>query len=429
VRVPIPPPTCPYNHVHECEPDLFSGAHSLLLRKKNIRNSEKRSLRVVAHGVQRQSISTFYSQCPRKELNACPSLGSPSRSQHHHTTPGVQSRIFDRHLARLGDYCPRLRSLTCASSSLTFKCSASLAQLTHLTKINLMGQTDVDDSFIVKMVLSCPRLRDVTIKGSKHVTNLGVICLAENLPNLERVNLDGCDQVDDSGIQYLAARLKAQLTAISCSTNYRSQGPKMCDLTLVWLSRWCPNLLEVTFRQADGITDAGVKALALGCPRLTRVAITACSHLTDECVIAVASSCPNLRIVELHHCPLLTNNAVVAVAERCRSVTAMAFAGCPQITDLAVKRVAVLCPQLEIFAFQECPLLTDDGVCALRNCPQLRTVYVTGCPLVTSLSGRTLSQHCRQLGRRLHEKECGVQVPGFHFHFQSLADRIALERR
>jgi hypothetical protein len=369
-------------------------------------------------------------RCPNlRSLCAENCVGGPFPHLTHLTLYGVQGKDRLAHIARS---CPRLESIRLSSyyvrrndhlSSLA-NFVTSLSQLPCLTTIHLNG-TRLDDAFIFVVAMACPLVRDVAFQESMNVTTLGVTHVATRMHHVERVNFDECTHVGSESVSLLAHALGEQLIAISFGAMFPTTAT---DAGMSALGLWCPNLLEATFRHANGITSVGVKALAEGCPRLTRVAITSCAQLTDEGVVAVASSCSNLQVAEFHHCPLLTDNAVVAIAERCHNVASIAFAGCPLITDRSVLAVAEHCPVLTIFAFQRCPLLTDDGVCALRHCPHLRTVYVSACPLVTALSGRTLVQHCRQLCRRLHGKECNVEIPGVR-RLQSLADRIAMERR
>lgn len=343
-----------------------------------------------------------------------------------HLTLGFPCVLSNAMLADLADACPRLESLYCSYwNTLSPECHAPLAQFSHLTTLRLGSwpgsRSTVDDVVLTAIAVACPHLQDIAIRDSAHVTNTGVAVLAQNLPCLQRVDFSGCLEVDNVGVTTLALAMGERLTAISFGGESNS---KLCDLALVVLWKYCPNLLEATFRVTNGITSAGLYALARGCRQLQRIAITS-EQVMDNGVENIALFCPRLQVADFAYCPLLTDLAVESIAKHCRSVTSLVFAGCPKITDCSVRVVAEHCPQLTTFAFQKCVELTDDGVCALRNCSQLRTVYVSGCPLLTSACAITLSQHCRHLGRKLYNKECGFS----EWMFSGLARRVSKERK
>ncbi|KAJ8382727.1 hypothetical protein SKAU_G00035050 [Synaphobranchus kaupii] len=156
----------------------------------------------------------------------------------------------------------------------------------------------------------------------------------------------------------------------------------------------CPGLRRILLRGCQGITSAGVRALAESCPGLQVVDLGGCTGLTDEGVLALAHSCPLLEVVSLRGCSGLSDVSLLALGRNCRllhsayfsetrvtdegvvglaagvcsgSLKELQMARCQFLTDVAVTAVLTHCPNIRIFNFHGCPLISDQSRGALQN--------------------------------------------------------------
>lgn len=96
-----------------------------------------------------------------------------------------------------------------------------------------------------------------------------------------------------------------------------------------------------------GVTDLGVRLVALHCPQLSRIVLKGCHKITNLSLSILAQNCKNLKQVVLSECKI-SNYAVQIIAQECKSnLQVLDLTDCSQITDEAVIYLAYHCPNLK----------------------------------------------------------------------------------
>eukprot|EP00899_Mesostigma_viride_P015802 jgi/Mesvir1/24222/Mv10933-RA.1 len=144
--------------------------------------------------------------------------------------------------------------------------------------------------------------------------------LADNCRSLCHLDLEGCRYgMTDEIVTALAPRVP-HLRQLDLSIN-----AKVTDASMYALAELCPQLRHLSLHLGDGdeiclnVTDAGIRAIAVGCPGLATLCTRCCPQVTDDGVRAVAENLSMLSRLDV-------------------SFTGVTFAG--------LRDVLVHCPQL-----------------------------------------------------------------------------------
>jgi len=218
------------------------------------------------------------------------------------------------------------------------------------------------DTLISAMASQCHKLTHFMSSEGDSIGDMGAVSLAMHCPRLAMVDLG----------------------RLSISTN-------LTDVALVALAEKCKQLVSITMSRAN-IQGAGVIALAKHCPLLATIRFPYCKQLTD---VGALASCTQLTDVDFGHCHFLADADVISLAKHCAKLTSVNFDSCTGLTDSAVIELAKHCPLLANVRFNECAALMDAGIVVLStHCAQLRNISLAGCVLLTSASVEAMITHC-----------------------------------
>ena len=182
------------------------------------------------------------------------------------------------------------------------------------------------------------------------------------------------------------------------------------------------------------VTDAAVEQLCARCHAINTLTLRSCRLCTDKgfaCLAALAS----LTSVDLSSSRNLTDGGLAAIAQGARAISVLNVAICPRVGGPQAKSWGCLWPQLTSLNLTASavddstaagclvpngprPLLQslnlsrtkvgDASVCQLlRECPELRSIYLAGCLAVTDVSLSSLALRGRSSGlREVHLTGC-----------------------
>jgi hypothetical protein len=172
--------------------------------------------------------------------------------------------------------------------------------------------------------------------------------LAEFIPkyahaHIDHVNLSGCTQITDTGLQALTQRCTG-LTSLNLRGCTR-----ITDAGVQALAQRCSGLTRLNLNRCRLITDAGVQALAQHCPGLTTLNLEWCTRISDAGLQALVQQCMGLTTLDLRTCRLITNTGVEALAQQCTGLTMLNLRGCNRITEARVEALAQDYPHIEIY--------------------------------------------------------------------------------
>jgi F-box and leucine-rich repeat protein 2/20 len=169
-------------------------------------------------------------------------------------------------LFRIGEGCPELTSLTLSSNDLVT--NAGISRITggceKLTSITINDCDEIDDTALIAVGSSCPNLLEIVIGSnlsSRNFSNRGLIAVACGCPALESISISNCPHITDAGVIVLAQKC-FQLKSISLRYS------KITDVSVIAFATNSRKLLSVLFHRCDCITSTGLSVLAAECTQM-----------------------------------------------------------------------------------------------------------------------------------------------------------------
>lgn len=136
--------------------------------------------------------------------------------------------------------------------------------------------------------------------------------------NLRAIDMHGCDDVTNTGLQQLATHC-TELTSLDAG------GTEISDLAVTTLVQRCPQIQTLQLRKCEQLTDSAVEAIASSLPALTSLDLNACLLVTDAALTHLGQGCPALKELDVTHCPSITKSAIVALTAQLPELTCHSF--------------------------------------------------------------------------------------------------------
>jgi len=141
-------------------------------------------------------------------------------------------------------------------------------------------------------------LRHLDLSNCQRVTNVGLFIIGQNFPNLQRLILNGCTQINDGGIQIFSYNMGGSSNCPYMQILGLSE-TQITDQALRYIVRFCPDLHTLDLSHCKQITDVGVICIAEAYrENLRNLHLEGCHQATDASLPAIARNCPNLK--EIH---------------------------------------------------------------------------------------------------------------------------------
>ncbi len=169
----------------------------------------------------------------------------------------------------------------------------------------------------------------------ERITDDVLVQIIEIFPNIASINLTGCNQISDTGLEHL--KVLTQLT----------------KLNLAWCSK---------------ITDNGLAHLR-GLPYLTTLNLAWCNHIT---------------------------NAGLEYLKVLNQLSFLSLVGCNLITDAGLSHLKEL-TQLTTLIISKCDQITDVGLMHLKGLNKLTKLYLKGVTQITEVGKSSLMSELRLL--------------------------------
>ena len=302
-----------------------------------------------------------------------------SSVQQLHMSYGTPRELRANHVVALIRRCAGLRwvylSGKVASDEVV---SALVAYSSSLWQVEIQGQCmsfwDEPDVYISDVaVAALVRVHTTLVKlhlnDQKRLTDVALQSMAQHLPALEDVGIDGCSMISDSGV----------IVLVTSCTKLRRIDLANCevgDASVFAIANNCPDLEELSlFRYKDGtVGDESIIALVQGCPKLRELDLSA-SLITDLAVGAlVAGVCPLDKRLDISNCENISSAGIAALVPKWRNIPNLSLElNYTNITEASLLDFAVRLPNLKSInccGYTHC--ITDASLNALaRGCPVL----------------------------------------------------------
>ncbi|EKX46362.1 hypothetical protein GUITHDRAFT_138435 [Guillardia theta CCMP2712] len=146
-----------------------------------------------------------------------------------------------------------------------------LGRSPRLLHLDFSDCTVVDDKVCFHIGEACPELLTLSLRGSSHVTDIGVEDLA-NCKKLERLDLSFCEFVTDEGVLSIARSLgRLELLSLSHCHEISEEG-------IIAIAKGQLVYLDISY--CKRITDRGLKAILRFCSSLRHLDLRGVNNLT-----------------------------------------------------------------------------------------------------------------------------------------------------
>eukprot|EP00040_Diaphanoeca_grandis_P029977 m.176412 g.176412 ORF g.176412 m.176412 type:complete len:481 (-) comp31847_c8_seq1:1686-3128(-) len=257
----------------------------------------------------------------------------------------------------------------------------------HLQRLSL-DSLNIDwdvGTFLQQVAKLCPKLRRLSLNGTKHVTDKGLIDVATKCKNLHQLRLHGCSNVTGAVFSKLAENCPEL-------RDLRGGNSNLSDLHLDELSKGCPRLetLEVYGRD---ITDVGLGYVLSRLHCLQDLTLCNCRVNGDgfEKIVSKNNQMKSLWIGGGNY-PVLSGGGLRAIAARCPNLTCleMDLSGCNVVTDEDLEKLTS-CKFLEELTLTKIPNITTTSLAQIVSvCSKLSTLQVLDCQRISDADLKNL---------------------------------------
>ncbi|EKE08355.1 MAG: phosphoglycerol transferase, partial [uncultured bacterium] len=168
----------------------------------------------------------------------------------------------------------------------------------HLDFTNSLKMTD---AMLLEIAKKHPNLSSLSLDGCLLITNQGIASFLQLCPNIEKLYLDGLDDISSAGWENLPHLV--HLKAIDCP-----------HMTLDWIQN-LPSL-RVLQLGASKLSDEDLQKLAKTQRNLNAIYFSNLQHITDAGLIPLLSANQNLMILSIRDCPNITKSAFEAIQSK-----------------------------------------------------------------------------------------------------------------
>lgn len=149
-----------------------------------------------------------------------------------------------------------------------------------------------------------------------HLTNRGLVALAQNCSGLQHFSLSSSSQITDEALIPIAQNC-SQLQSLTIRFRFGEQDNGITDQTFIEIAQKCPQLQALTIEMLRNLTDQSLLAIAQNCPLLETLEFPLCKRFSDQLLIGIAQNCRRLKTLISYRSVQATQQAFIALAQNC----------------------------------------------------------------------------------------------------------------
>jgi len=215
-------------------------------------------------------------------------------------------------------FCPKINDTSMIAIS--DKCPA-------LTEINLSCfSSPITDLGIKTLVSGCPSLKRMNLYSLKRITDESIYEIASKSKFLQNINLCCYEtQINEESIIALAQSCH-YIDSIHLGFS------NITDIGVIEIAKNCPNLKFIDLFGNSKITDDSIIEISKNCPLLQRLGLDECRYITDKSIIEISKKCPFLKEINLSHNQYICDETLIELSRTCILLKTMVINHCPKIS-------------------------------------------------------------------------------------------------
>ncbi|KAL1500232.1 hypothetical protein AB1Y20_012900 [Prymnesium parvum] len=275
--------------------------------------------------------------------------------------------LSDEALAAIGAGCARLAALSLRRCRrVTDGCVAAVASRGALTALDLSFCRQLGDEAALAALRHCP-LASLLVDGTR--VSDALLRHTPPLGRLSVLSLHGCRAPSEAALRALL-RLSPRLECL------RIGGTSAADATVEAIAECLPRLRLLSLEGCAAISDRALPLLLLGCPSLTALDVSRCTLVH---ALRFHHSSHSLCELQLSHCVGLAPATLVEIAENCEALTTLWLEGCAVLNDSLVFQLCQGCAALERISFSYCDAITERAIFYIAMLRRIAQLCVGGC--------------------------------------------------
>ncbi|XP_058766043.1 uncharacterized protein LOC131639578 [Vicia villosa] len=218
---------------------------------------------------------------------------------------GLRANYFldNHHITDLSLLLPHLVSIN-LSQCFKLTESALFAIISNCHSIEEIIMEEIDfgnfDSFKNFQVSS--QLKSLCLADNSSINDESIITVASIFPNLQLLDLNGCDDISEKGICHVLSRC--------CKIRYLNLSD-CCEIRLLEMNFVVPQLevLNLSYTRVD---DKTLYEISKSCHGLLQLKLAYCNYVTEKGMIHVVENCTQLKEIDLRNCKKVEADVIVS---------------------------------------------------------------------------------------------------------------------
>ncbi|CAG9759896.1 unnamed protein product [Ceutorhynchus assimilis] len=262
---------------------------------------------------------------------------------------------------------------------------------------------------------ACPTVERVHIRNGARICDKTLVLLSKRCPELRHLQIQGCMGVTNNALFEIATRCAnlQHLDVAGCMNISYISVNAVADVN----RRMQLQYLDLT--DCVAIQDIGLRIIVQNCPLLAFLYLRRCFNITDAGLKYVPSFCSGLRELSVSDCSKITDFGLYELAKLGPMLRYLSVAKCDQVSDAGLKVIARKCYKLRYLNARGCEAVSDDAITVVaRSCTRLRALDIGKCD-VSDAGLRALAESCPNL-KKLSIRNCelvtdrGVQCISYY---------------
>ncbi|SCV02060.1 LANO_0F14906g1_1 [Lachancea nothofagi CBS 11611] len=221
------------------------------------------------------------------------------------------------------------------------------------------------------LAIFAPHLSELSLQMCGQLNNEALLYIAEKLPNLDSLYLDGPFLINEYTWDIFFTRMGGRLKAFHVSNTHRFTNDSLRSL----LEHCGNNLVSLRLSRLDDLTDYSIMPQYLKCPNFENLGLEHPAkeeYITDDILVATLKNIGStLKHLSLNGCLAVTDTTIINLKD-----ALSADAGTSVLESLELEELDQITSDGIVFLFSEVSM-PNLKVCSFRRCLQLDDMAIT----------------------------------------------------